>query len=248
MLQRIPWYYMWSPRYEVFHRVLQTQFHESTELSHHFSDRPLFFEQSFFSKELTEEKGIHPFVGSSVKIELVLQALENNRGNYILFTDVDIIVLKEEMLFEKLKPYMDNDYDMVYLSEDKAMSSANIGFCFLFANDRVIDFWKQVKQAMTSSSHDQGVVNSLLPSFQGSWCLFDEQDFLLSNRLPKNSDTGDAVILQVLSEIGNRDIELLQKIRFYGVFFCNFEKFRYLVSDDIWAFIQKDIQTLECQE
>jgi len=220
---RIPWYYMWSPHYEIFHRIFQDKFHESLRLPNEFNDRPIYIEQSVFKNELHDTNGIHPFVGCTIKVDLLIQAIYNNWNGYFLFSDIDILI-KNDSIREDIDIFIQKEYDMVFLKEDKTV---NIGFCLIKANEKTLKFWKDVLSKITKEAHDQSVVNDELPLFDGLWGFFDEKIYVLSNYI-NLENIHKIKICQFLSSCNGSETDMCEKL--LGIkYFCNLDIYSHLI-------------------
>lgn len=223
----VPWYYMWSQKYEVFHRLLVDTVTTATDPN--MSLNPLFIEQAVFDAELDQTKA-HPWMGCARKVMLVLEHLKESKDSYIFFTDIDIIV--KGSVYDKLVPYMESQTTMVFLKEGE---HCNIGVCLLRCCPEVIAFWELVLAHMqTGSAHDQAVVNTLLPGYLSSWCTFSTKDFACSNTW----DGSPFVMFQPLSSRLGPEMDFAEKI-FYSAQFINLQEYMQYVPEEIIPFIYR---------
>jgi hypothetical protein len=196
-------------------------------LPNKFNDRPIYIEQSVFKNELHDTNGIHPFVGCTIKIDLLIQAIYNNWNGYFLFSDIDIVI-KNDSIREDIDIFIQKEYDMVFLKEDKTV---NIGFCLIKANEKTLKFWKDVLSKITKEAHDQSVVNAELPLFDGLWGIFDEKLYVLSNYINlENIHTFK--ICQFLSSCNGSESDMYEKL--LGIKrFCNLDIYSHLIPQYI---------------
>ena len=194
---------MWSKNYQFFHELLKDTMKEPQ-----LTLKPIELPQSRFDSELYKKEGEHSWFGSVIKIDLLLGSLDEAARasqSYILFTDVDIVV--KPGIYESLKPYMDDRYDMVFLKEG---STLNIGFLLLRVCDETIFFWKDIRKAMVANpGHDQKYVNQEIQSFKGIYTTFDEQVFTCSNTWNKHTDFK---VLQCLCSNISKEFNMAEKI------------------------------------
>jgi hypothetical protein len=147
------WYYFYTPDYGFWHRHLQSQ------LKDHFSLNPIVIDQN--SLPINESKG-HHFKGNPRKIELLIQCIEKNTGNSILFSDCTLFI--NNKCVEEFKKYIErisDNLDVVFANNviDK---SVNIGLILIQCNQRTLQFWKLVLENFREYSWDQRLVNRAL--------------------------------------------------------------------------------------
>ena len=164
---------MWSEKYQIFHEIMK-------DIQSEFEMHPIHIPQSRFDDELYKQAGEYFWYGSLIKVETVIDSIVESMANstqYLLFTDIDIIV--KPGVNDALKPYIDANNDMVFLKEG---SHTNIGFILLKATDNVLNFWKMIRSMMIEKTGlDQTYVNQMLESYLGKWTHFDNQVFACSN-------------------------------------------------------------------
>jgi hypothetical protein len=127
------------------------------------------------------------------KAELFLQIAEQNKGDIVLFSDVDIQFFgrTKEVLLEEL-----GDYDMAtqYDGFDKCCS----GFFIFRANDAIIEMFKNILNNFSLYEEDQTALNcnrdmvkwkylsnrffSIFHTFNRIWSVDEDEDIVL----PKN--------------------------------------------------------------
>ena len=180
--QRIPWYYMWTPNYEIFHRLIQESLDRFPKLRADFCDRPMYYEQALFNKKLCTEAGAHSFKDSNLKVDLMIQSIEQNMGQYFIFSDADIYIASAHVK-EMCEPFMALDYDTVFMKEfsDEANRVVNIGFILTKANETTLALWKDIQRRINEcGGHDQSIMNEILGTWSGKWATFDINDVVSS--------------------------------------------------------------------
>ena len=236
-MSRIPWYYIWSEKYELFH----TTFQDITsrifpKLREQFAIRPLYIEQHEFSNKLSKNPQIHPFAGCNLKIDALINCIEANMGKHFLFTDIDIIV-RQSTVKEMLDPF--KDHDMVFMTEDTNSKDINIGFCYIKGSKETLDFWKTVQRRVKQEGgHDQDIANQLLKTCSHLKSgLFSPIDIISQKTC--TADTNFKII-QILSSGGNSaHWQFIEKLYTIPMFII-MTPYKYLVSEqddkDVEAF------------
>ena len=233
-MSRIPWYYIWSEKYEIFHTIFQdTVSRVHPNMRKEFAIRPIYLEQSEFTKKLNTDHKTHPFTGCNIKIDTLIDCIEANMNNSFIFSDIDIIV-RQPSIKAMIEKFLTSD--MTFMSEDTNSTAANIGFCLIKATPETLVFWKQVQRlVLEESGHDQDIVNRLLKTTTLKTSLFSEIDIISQKTCTKATNFK---IVQILSTGGNSAYwQLIEKIRILP-FFINIEPYRYLISEQQ----TKDIQ------
>jgi hypothetical protein len=248
-MSRIPWYYIWSEKYELFH----TTFQDITsrifpKLREQFAIRPLYIEQHEFSNKLSKDPQIHPFAGCNLKIDALINCIEANMGKHFLFTDIDIII-RQPTIKEMLDPF--KDYDMVFMTEDTHSNAINIGFCYIKASTETLEFWKNVQRRVKQEGgHDQDIANQLLknnPHLKTG--LFSPVDIISQKTC--TADTNFKII-QILSSGGNSPHwQFIEKLYTIPMFII-MNPYKYLISeqdkkdvDSFTALVNGDLRRLE---
>lgn len=98
------------------------------------------------------------------KNEMILEAIQQNYGHAILYSDVDIQFLRpiKDALYAAL-----GDYDLVIQKNGPLVNeSACAGFVFLRCNAKTLELYEKIKQAMLADStlRDQMALNRFLSS------------------------------------------------------------------------------------
>jgi len=220
----IPWFYIYSPKYELFHHVLQTGVSDCSG----FAMNPCFFPQSAFSGLYKE--GGHFMSGNCLKFCVIIEALRRHPGEHILVTDVDLVVERPAELRAYLEPY--KRYDITYMAEGPGSKDSNIGFAMIQSTPATIAFYAQILEDLQRNSelHDQAHVIERLPSFPGSKALFEGTVIINSNYY----NIGQPFyVVQCLCSQDSYEKNLWEKLLTLAIFF-DLEPLRPLIPDDVW--------------
>jgi hypothetical protein len=159
-MKPIPWYYIFSPKYEIFHHILSSSIGPTND----FIVKPIFLPQEAFSNTYSVS-GKHFFAGNVLKIDSMIKALEHHPGEHVIVSDVDIIANHTSLLRKYLEDYKEND---MTFSRDTIETNSNIGFAFIKSTPETIAFFKTVYDIIKKTNgQDQIIVNELLPTFSG---------------------------------------------------------------------------------
>lgn len=173
-----------------------------------FELNPIEIPQERFDSELYRydgDKTKHFWHGSYIKVDAVIDCLEKATSEYIIFSDIDIVV--KSGVYSVCKKYMDEGYDMVYLKEDRF---CNIGFMLLRTNGKALAFWKSVKSSMEAEMDlDQKYVNKLIETFDGKWGQFEWPDMVCTNGWDGESPYK---VLQLLCSNLGKEFNMAEKI------------------------------------
>ena len=72
----LPWYYMWSDNYRFFHEIVKDSMKDPE-----ITLKPVEVAQSLFDKELYKVQGKHHWEGSLIKVDLLLDRLNEALTN-----------------------------------------------------------------------------------------------------------------------------------------------------------------------
>ena len=200
---KINWYYVYSQRYEALHHMLKASITDPR-----FQVVPLFVDQSEFNKTTYAPGADHFLSGCMIKEEVILQILRKMETNtYCIFTDVDIVLLKQDGLFEYFQTHMERGADLTYMWENSdtighssGYTNYNIGISLLRANEKTIAFYEKVVQKGNNNRElaDQEVVCSLLAEFDGTMEIFHRNTICLSNYFNETEPKSTILLIQVL--------------------------------------------------
>ena len=170
-----------------------------------FTLSPIYIEQAVFDVELYKDTTKHAWDSSLIKVNAILDSLNNESGSYLLFTDVDIVI--KPTVYHNIKQYIDDNQTMVFLEEGNHL---NIGFILMKVCHEVVDFWTSVKNnILHTPGLDQDYVNSLIKLYKGKWTKFHNQQFTCSNTW---DGTTEFSILQTLSSCLGKEYDFVEKI------------------------------------
>ena len=145
--------YFYSPFYAFYHD------HLTETLGPHFDLEPQLIE------DITEkeDKTKHHFDGLTIKIDLILAAIQKYMGEIIVFSDATIFVNKEKS--HELKDFFlqYQDYDLVFINEyiTDDIIQYNVGMIQIKCSEKTLDFFNRVLERMknTTDTHDQDAIN-----------------------------------------------------------------------------------------
>ena len=119
--------------------------------------------------EILPGRGLNVWI---FKTKLIIELIENNLGESIIFSDIDI------QFFNKTEPIVKaclEKYDLVFQGEDR-FSKVNIGFMALNCNKDVLEFWKDVLiNVEKEKTWDQVVVNNQILTSKINWGVFPKE-------------------------------------------------------------------------
>jgi hypothetical protein len=231
-----PWYYVWSPRYRVFHEVLQFGLRDISG----FSMRPICIPQQFFDRKV-EDTQQHFLTGIGIKIYCLLKSLQGLPANeFMIFSDVDLLVLDKE-LSSKLNTYETND--ITAMREKKGVDEYNIGFMLIKNTVEVKQFFEKVMQRIHKELKlDQDIFNEEIKQFSGTHGFFDTKDFIQSNMIRKDIwDSGNYSVIQCLSSEQTPKEVILGKLATI-VYFYNIEPLLQFVDLNILKDLREYLQ------
>lgn len=236
MQNRIPWYYIWSEKYELFHTIFQDIANiVYPNIRKEFQIRPIYLEQNEFSKKLSKDIKVHPFAGCNIKIDALINCIEANIGHHFLFTDIDIIIRQPDIK-EMVNPFL--SHDMAFMTEETNMKLANIGFCFIKATEDTLRFWKNIQKLVKETGgHDQTIVNETLHYSNLKIGFFSDKHIISQKTCA--ADAQDFKVVQILSSGGNSSYwQYIEKLYTLPIF-INLGQYQYLISDQEKHDIQK---------
>ena len=170
-MEKIDWFYVYSPRYYPFHLYLQYKIPKNT-----FNAKGIFVDQSVFDEHLYKHEGEHFFSRITVKVEAVLTLIKIKRAAGDLrpfyFTDCDILV--GELLGELMIYPLDPRFDLWFQREHTNSMIVNPGVMLIRPSEKTEDFWTRVLEDMKSqeSSMELPSINKILKSISISWNVF----------------------------------------------------------------------------
>jgi hypothetical protein len=207
MLPPYKWFYLWSPKYEIFHTILQSCIQDTSGIDLH----PIFLPQSVFEPKLALKKDEHWFRGNAIKYRLLVSILTKHPGEYIVFSDADLLVFDEDKtLSDYLKQYEEND--ITFMRENPDSMYLNIGCMLIKSSPYTVSFFNSlIALTETSGEVDQTVLNREIQRFEGKTGCFSIPDVVQSNSVNVNTDTCHRII-QCLNSNGDYETILFEKL------------------------------------
>lgn len=226
---QIPWYYMWSENYLFFRELLKDSI-----CKENFIIKEIYIPQEKFDADLYKNTEKHFWDGSIIKVDAILNSLveaKHNSNQYILFTDIDIIV--KPGLYTLLEKYINDKYDIVFLKED---STINIGFMLLHVTESVIIFWQTVREnILKKGGLDQAYVNELISTFSGKYTGFNEELITCNNTWDGSSNF---IVMQLLCSCLGKEFNMAEKI-FNAAQYTTIQPYMKFVPENIIPYIYK---------
>jgi hypothetical protein len=149
--------------------------------------------------------------GCDIKIDILLECIRKNQGDYIIFVDSDLLFLKP------ISPIMDyyssEGYDLVLTQScmlnvfnDYCLSTgANIGVMFIRCNAKTLNFFEKVKKDVEENGWDEGVVKKRLEYTDLKHSLFPAE--LVSTQFSLNDRTHLVKIIGSYIGINKNDLQ-----------------------------------------
>lgn len=195
------WLYVWSPRYRVFHEILQVTARDISG----FRLCPLFAEQHHFTPR---KEGAHFLTGIPIKLFAIVNYIKRNPGAIFFFSDIDLIVFPE-FCVKDLEPYFHND--ITSMKENHSTVVHNIGCLLIRCNERTLAFFERLcHRTQHEGLLDQDAFYLEAPSFSGTIGLFSDSQFLQSNAL--RDDESSYKIIQCLTSKNDSNQILVEKL------------------------------------
>lgn len=119
------------------------------------------------------------------RTELILQAIQENLGEIILVSDIDIVFYKPviPILLESMQ-----EKDICFQREYESQDGINVGFISMRCNETTLQFWQKVYLNITTAeAWEQEVVNTLIykEMYPISWGLFPSSIWCWSQGNPR---------------------------------------------------------------
>ena len=161
--------YFYSPTYQFYHEHIQSCLKDHFEL------------EAIQMEDIPESNpNGHQFLGLTIKLELVLSAIQKYKGETIVFSDATIFINANKS--SELKPYIEQyrDHDLVFINE--FANGLNIGLLTIQCSDLTLDFFTEVLHLMRTNQyqHDQVAINKLIESqkYPLKYTVYGERIFL----------------------------------------------------------------------
>jgi len=178
----IPYYFLWSPNYEIFAKILKEGIRQYSNI---FEDRSIFIPQEQYDATLHENVG-HFLCGSYLKLEKTYELLCTlPEHSYFMFSDADVLLIPGKPLEKLVQSYIDIGADLVFMREATKMDFYNVGFSLIRVNERNRELFK--KTIEESHKHPLGLDGSLLnesmKAYTGSIFYFPHEFVMTSSTM-----------------------------------------------------------------
>lgn len=102
------------------------------------------------------------------KMRLIIDSIEDNRGSVIIWSDVDIVFLRDPTSSLQDMFAKDQDLDIAFQREHKTGKDVNAGFVAMRCNERVQASYERIVDVMNANPqwNEQAAMNHLL---SGDW-------------------------------------------------------------------------------
>jgi hypothetical protein len=167
----IPWYYIWTPKYELFHKVLSFGIHNYPELV---ENKNIFMTQEDFNQYLNKAPG-HYLCGCSIKLKKTYELLCTlPEGSYFIFSDADILLFPERGLEDLLSLYINQQADIVFMRESGNLKFNNVGFSLIRVCNANRELFKTAlgRFEQEPGGLDGSFINEAIKSYKGRNYMF----------------------------------------------------------------------------
>jgi hypothetical protein len=174
MTDKIPYVFVWTPKYKVFHDILQQSIKFYPNL---LEDKSVFIPQEVWDANANKAPG-HFMTGCSLKLQVAYKMLhELPNESYFIFSDADILIFPNKPLFEMLDLYKKLKADIVFMREHYDMRFSNVGFSFIKVNDVNRDLFKRAIAMFETEPNglDGSNINECLKTYTGSHFWFPSE-------------------------------------------------------------------------
>ncbi len=174
-------FYVWSPKYEIFHHILRSSLSESPD----FIVQPIFVPQEVFDQTSYRSNSDHFLDGNSVKLNILISILQKHPGETILIVDADTIIENPEFLRLYLESY--RQYDIVFakssLEKERELS---MGFGMVRSTPDTIQYFQDSIQIISSTGkNDMDVLNETIQTFKGTYGMFTFPEIIQTQHYSK---------------------------------------------------------------
>jgi hypothetical protein len=166
----IPFYYIWTPKYELFHIILKDCLSKYKDV---FDPRPIYMTQEEFDASI--QKGAGGFTSWFEKINRILEILNTlPESTYFIFADADLYMFPNKKIKQLLEIYVESNVDFVAMRESNNQRIANFGFVLLKVCEQNRNlFTKTVTiDKIQPGLSDQSLLNISLKSYTGTHGFF----------------------------------------------------------------------------
>ena len=219
------WYYIWSPRYEVFHQILSNTLYDASGIILH----PIFVEQSAFTRKT--EDADHFFKGNTLKQRVFTRVLEHHKGEFVLCTDADLAIVDKDKVASYFDLYKNNHITCMKDQIDKDIY--NVGCMLIKSTDETIAFFKKVTERVENENLlDQQVFNEELANVSFPHGMFSIPEMIQSNMYEYIYDENVLIMQSLFSEV-DKDKVLVEKLSSI-VLFLDISHFKQYIPDTIY--------------
>jgi hypothetical protein len=174
-MKPIPWYYIYSPKYEIFHHILSSSIGQTDD----FNVCPVFLPQEAFSNTYSVS-GEHFFAGNTLKLDIMIKALEQHPGEHVIISDADTIADNLSHFRIYLEFY--KNYDIVF-AKDSNLTTCAVGFAFIKSTPNTIRFLREVMiETQNTRKTDIDIINTRLNLFPGTYTMFSYPEVTQTNK------------------------------------------------------------------
>ncbi len=168
-MEPIRLFYVWSPKYEIFHHILQSSLSSSGS---EFIVQPIFVPQEVFDKNLYEKNSEHFLDGNTVKLKILINILQKHLDETILILDADTIIENSKELRKYIETY--RNYDIVYAKSSlEKENELSMGFGMIRSNKNTIQYFSEIMDSiLQTGKNDMAVLNETIQSFKGTYTMF----------------------------------------------------------------------------
>jgi hypothetical protein len=213
--------YFYSPMYEFYHK------HINENLKNYFN-----LESILIDDLKIKSKDEHHFTGHNIKIELIIDQIKKNMGQYIIFSDATIFINQKNS--NTLNNYLLNytQYDIVFMN---GYNHYNIGFMLINCNKEILQFFENVLNSLINQefTHDQKCINELIKlSTNFSHTHFDKKifcdEFIENER--ENFIIWKSFIINTGNSYKNYNIRI---DKFYNLNLIDYDTYKLWIKQDI---------------
>lgn len=153
------YYYLYSPGYKYWSDRLQSSLPPCFE--------PIGYKIAPILNNPDQKGSAFKNNNSTTKIELVIESIKNNLGDYIVFSDANFLVIKNNV--QKYRLYLDEQTKLncdIMFADNQFGQVYNIGLMLIKCNNQVLQFFKdcvtRIKNCDKGCGWDQGVIQQML--------------------------------------------------------------------------------------
>ncbi len=168
--QKIKWYTFYTQDYKIWYEHLKSKLQDKFDFNGIHLD----------NLNIHDQHNYHHFTGSTCKVKLVIDAIKNNLGKKIVFSDCTLYLQNVERLQNIINSCKKTTYAKNSINE----GDINIGLIVLICDKIELKFWNDVLARMKSDVTDQNIVNGLLKNHPRD--TFDRNDVFCNYITEKN--------------------------------------------------------------